>query len=114
MLFFNNLPPDMIHQILCWEGSLKYRNGKWVNQIQIKEETKKCLNHCIQRKYKSILKSDKMVVWKVNFPNTTKSLSLFILKNLKHIFVSTYYIVDFSDPKSLYGNQAIEMHHWLT
>ena len=47
------------------------------------------------------------------FPNTTKRLSLFILKNLKHIFVSTYYITDFSDPNSLYGKTAIELHHWL-
>ena len=112
MSLFGNLPVELIHQILLLEGSLKNRNGKWMNQIKIKKETKYKISQCINLKFKSNLKSFEMVAWGVQISNTKKKLSLFIQKTNEQIYIINYYIVDFSDPKTYYGNKATESYEY--
>ena len=78
MSLFGNLPVELIYQILSWEGSLKYRNGKWMNQIKITKENEESLNKCIERKFKSIFNDFKMVSWVKRIPNTEKYFNLYI------------------------------------
>ena len=35
ILIWNKLPTDMINIILLFDGKIKYRNGKYMNQIKI-------------------------------------------------------------------------------
>ena len=47
---FTNLPEDIIVRILEYDNKIKYRNGKFMSQLQINDETK--LNLCkISSKY---------------------------------------------------------------
>ena len=78
MSLFGNLPVELIHHILLLEGSLKDRNGKWMNQIKITKENEESLNKCVERKFKSIFNDLKMVFWVKRIPNTEKYFNLYI------------------------------------
>jgi hypothetical protein len=47
---FTNLPEDIIVRILDYDNKIKYRNGKFMTQLQINDETRRCLNK-ISSKY---------------------------------------------------------------
>ena len=99
MSLFGNLPVELIHQILSWEGSLKDRNGKWMNQIKITKENEETMNKCVERKFKSILNHLKMVSWVKRIPNTEKYFYLYIER------MGGYSICIFKDSLHGYGKE---------
>ena len=75
----SKLPVELINIILYFEGSLRYRNGKWMNPLDVSKEIKEKITKCIKRKYNSIYPDRKIVVWSVDV-HTHKRMSLFIRK----------------------------------
>ena len=89
---FSNLHVELINLILSFEGSLKYRNGKWMNPLlDLPKEIKDTLSNCIKIKYKSIIDHREIVVWSVAI-NTYKRLSLFIRKEMYSRYSNPDYI----------------------
>lgn len=91
---FSNLPIEIINNILSFEGTLRYRNGKWMNPLNLPKKIKEKILNCIKRKYNSIDKDHKIVCWSVEI-HTYKRLSLFIrkdsfLSNLDYIGLDNY------------------------
>ena len=70
---------DILHLILSFEGSLRYRNGKWMNPLDLPKEIKEIISNCIKRKYNSIDTYREIVGWSVEI-HTYKRLSLYIRK----------------------------------
>lgn len=79
----SELPVELINIILSFEGSLRYRNGKWMNRLDSSKEMKEKISNCIKRKHNSIDSDREMVIWSVDV-HTHKQLSLFIRKSYSH------------------------------
>ena len=75
----SKLPVEIINIILSFEGSLRYRNGKWMNPLDLPKEIKEIISNCIKRKYNSIDTYREIVGWSVEI-HTYKRLSLYIRK----------------------------------
>lgn len=76
---YSKLPVELSNLILYFEGSLKYRNGKWMDPLNVSKEIKEKISKCIKRKYNSIDTYRGIVVWSVDI-NTCKRMSLYIRK----------------------------------
>ena len=81
---YSKLPVEITNLILYFEGSLKYRNGKWMNPLNVSKEIKEKISKCIKRKYNSIDPYRGIVVWSVDI-NTCKRLALYIRKEFIYI-----------------------------
>ena len=95
----SKLPVELINIILSFEGSLRYRNGKWMNPLNSPKEIKDKITKCIKRKYNSIYPDRKIVVWSVDV-HTHKRMSLFIRKG-------SYSHRDFTGPDDTIGDYRI-------
>ena len=88
-MLFHHLPKELIHYILSLEGSLKRRNGKWMNQLRTSEETRQKITSCISHKYYFCSNFSKMnyIFWRFQIPNTknnnTKYISSYTFSNGK-------------------------------
>jgi len=45
-----NFPKELLHMILEYDGRIKYRNGRYINQINIKDEKYNSFNEFIKNK----------------------------------------------------------------
>ena len=45
---FKNLPDDILFLILSYDNKLKYRNGKWMNQILLEDSRRECIKKMIK------------------------------------------------------------------
>ena len=88
----SNLPVELINIILYFEGSLRNRNGKWMNPLDVSKEIKEKISKCIKRKHRSIDTYREMVCWGVDI-HTHKHLSLYIRKEIYSHYSNTEYIV---------------------
>ena len=88
---FSNLPVELIDIILSYDGSLRNRNGKWMNQLDLPKEIKDKISKCINRKYNSNYPQRKTVEWCVDI-HTHKRLSLYIRKESYSHVSNTEYI----------------------
>ena len=48
---FKNLPDDILFLILSYDNKLKYRNGKWMNQILLEDSRRECIKKMIKPIY---------------------------------------------------------------
>ena len=76
---FAKLPVEIIFNIFSFEGSLRYRNGKWMDPLDLPKEIKEKISNCIKRKYNSIDTYRQEVGWSVEI-QPLKRLSLYIRK----------------------------------
>ena len=72
-MLYKKLPKEIINKILDIEGSIKYRNGKYINQIKITNKKYECINFLLSHKIYLIK----------NFP--------LIFKNISKIQIYEYY-----------------------
>jgi hypothetical protein len=96
---FSNLPVELLNNILFFEGSLHYRNGKWMNPLNLPKEIKEKISKCIYRKYDSIYILRDTVEWMVNI-NTHKRLALYIRKKnigFEEQFIGDYRIITYKE-----------------
>jgi hypothetical protein len=87
---------DISHLILSFEGSLKYRNGKWMNPLDLPKEIQEKISNCIKRKYNSIDIYREIVGWSVEI-HTYKRLSLFIRKESDSDYIGDYRIINYKN-----------------
>jgi hypothetical protein len=80
----SKLPVEIINLILHFEGSLKYRNGKWMDPLNVSKEIKEKISKCIKRKYNSIDPYRGIVIWTVEI-HTCKRMALYIRKESIYI-----------------------------
>ena len=106
---FSNLPVELHNNILSFEGSLHYRNGKWMNPLNLPKEIKEKISKCVYRKCDSIYYMRDTVEWMVNI-NTHKSLSLYIRKEnmgFGEQYIGDYRIITYKEGICYNGEQII-------
>jgi hypothetical protein len=54
MLQYNRLPKEIINTILEYDGRIKYRNGKYIDQINTKDKIYECIKEKIQKDVKLV------------------------------------------------------------
>lgn len=109
---FSNLPVELIDIILSYEGSLRNRNGKWMNQLDLPKEIKEKISKCIQRKYNSKYPNPEKVEWSVNI-HTHKRLSLYIRKeSYSHVsnteYKGDYRIISYKEGVIIMGGEKFK------
>ena len=105
-MLFHNLPKDLVQYILSWEGSMKFRNGKWMNQIRTSEETRELLQQLIAKRYKSYKRRTShwnVILIQINIPTSPdigKVMDFYIFNNPSIAYM-------FSKRGSGYGDRIV-------
>ena len=98
MSIFANLPLELVNLILSYDNVIRYRNGKYINQIA-EDDARKVPLQQIPLKYYWLWPDNDIISTAVLHVNTTKYIAINYKNYILTVSINTHSGIDYQNPE---------------